>query len=197
MRTSTENTIDRQQVLSWLAHHVPKPRISHVLRVETTAVELAGIHHLDTARAAQAGLLHDVAKYFDPSKLLKIARANSLALDPLLEKNSHLLHGPVGAVVAREEFQVEDEEVLDAIANHTLGSPNMSDLSCVLFLADGIEPGRGDHPKLVKIRTLCRQNLYEGVSLMCEFKLKRLLKNKQLIHPQMVLTRNWAMGKCA
>ncbi|MGF1603936.1 MAG: bis(5'-nucleosyl)-tetraphosphatase (symmetrical) YqeK [Thermosynechococcaceae cyanobacterium] len=197
MRISTELTIDRQRVLDWLAEQVPKPRLSHILRVETTAIELAEVHHLDIAQAAEAGLLHDVAKYFDPLMLLEIARTHSLAIDPLLDANPHLLHAPVGAVVAQQEFGVEDREVLDAIANHTLGSPNMSDLSCVLFLADGMEPGRGDHPKLEKIRTVSRHHLYQGVSLMCDFKLKRLLKNNQPIHPQMVLTRNWALGKLA
>ncbi|MGB7414407.1 MAG: bis(5'-nucleosyl)-tetraphosphatase (symmetrical) YqeK [Thermosynechococcaceae cyanobacterium] len=197
MRISTEPKINRQQVLDWLAEQVPKPRLNHILRVEDTAIELAEIHYLDSAQAAEAGLLHDVAKYFEPRTLLKIARSHSFALDPLLEANPHLLHAPVGAVVAQEEFGVKDRGVLDAIANHTLGSPDMGDLSCVLFLADGMEPGRGDHPKLEKIRTVSRQNLYQGVSLMCDFKLRRLLKNNQPIHPQMVLTRNWALGKLA
>lgn len=184
MRTFTDITTNRQQVLDWLAEHVPKPRLSHILRVEATAIELADVHHLSVAQAAEAGLLHDVAKSFDPLRLLEIAQTHSVAIDPLLKDNPHLLHGPVGAVVAAEEFGVEDRAVLDAIANHTLGSPDMSDLSCVLFLADGMEPGRGKHAKLEKIRTVSRQNLYQGVSLMCDFKLKRLIKNNQSFTPR-------------
>ncbi len=185
--------MNRQFALDWLAENVPKSRISHILRVEKTADDLARLHQLDRVKASQAGLLHDLAKYFDVDRLLSIAHANSLALDPVLEEHPHLLHGPVGAVVASEEFQVQDREVLDAIANHTLGAPDMSPISCAVFLADGIEPGRGKHPKLVHIREVCRQDLYQGVVLLCDFKLRRLMKKQQLMHPRMVQTRNWAI----
>ncbi|MEO0374526.1 MAG: bis(5'-nucleosyl)-tetraphosphatase (symmetrical) YqeK [Cyanobacteria bacterium P01_A01_bin.17] len=185
--------MNRKVVLNWLADQVPKPRVNHILRVEKTAVNLAQRHDLDPVKAGQAGLLHDLAKYFKAARLLKIARAEALSLDPIVEGNPHLLHGPVGAVVAREQFQVQDLEVLRAIANHTLGSPGMSPLSCVIFLADGTEPGRGDHPKLKEIREVSQKNLYQAVTLLCDRKLRRLLKNNQLVHPQMVLTRNWAL----
>jgi predicted HD superfamily hydrolase involved in NAD metabolism len=185
--------MNRQDVLDWLADHVPKPRVSHILRVEKTAVKLAQVHSLDAVKAGQAGLLHDLAKYFKAERLLSMAQAESLSLDPIMEAHPHLLHGPVGAIVAREQFQVQDVEVLDAIAHHTLGAPGMSPLSCIIFLADGLEPGRGDHPKLRQMREISQQNLYRAVTLLCDRKLRRLLKNEQLVHPQIVLTRNWAL----
>ena len=185
--------MNRKCVLDWLAVHVTKPRVNHILRVEKMAVNLARIHNLDQVKAGQAGLLHDLAKYFKTTRLLSMAREEQLNLDPIVEGNPHLLHGPVGAIVAREQFQVQDLEVLDAIANHTLGAPGMSPLSCIVFLADGTEPGRGEHPKLKEIRTVSQQNLHRAVTLLCDRKLRRLLKNNQLVHPQMVLTRNWAL----
>lgn len=187
--------VNRQRVLDWLVAQVPKSRLDHMLRVEETAVELAGVHGLDVALAADAGLLHDLAKYFAPQRLLDLARAEGLPVDPVAEDCPHLLHGPVSAVVARQQFGVGDERVLAAIANHTLGSPAMDDLSCVLFLADGIEPGRGQQPKLEAIREASTQNLYQAVALLCDLKLKRLMKQKGAIHPQMILTRNWALQR--
>ncbi|BAY83398.1 metal dependent phosphohydrolase [Calothrix parasitica NIES-267] len=68
-----------------------------------------------------------------------MAREEGLILDDILETNPHLLHADVSAIVARDTFGVEDEQVLNAISNHTLGSPRMSPLSCIVFLADSIE----------------------------------------------------------
>src|SRR6476646_8861616 len=129
----------REQVLSWLAVNVPESRLKHILRVEQTAIELAQHHSLDVERAAQAGLMHDLAKYFKPQRLLEMAQAEGLEIDPVEAAHPHLLHAPVGAIVARDEFGVEDEEVLQAICDHTLGRPGMGLLSCVVFLADSLE----------------------------------------------------------
>ena len=67
----THAQVDREAVLTWLESHVPKARIQHIVRVETYAAELARNHGLDAAQAAQAGLLHDLAKYFAPQRLLE------------------------------------------------------------------------------------------------------------------------------
>jgi HD superfamily phosphohydrolase YqeK len=37
---------------------------------------------------------------------------------------------------------VTDETVLQAIRRHTLAAPDMSRLDAILYLADGLEPGR-------------------------------------------------------
>lgn len=182
----------RHQVLAWLADRVPKPRIEHILGVEQMAIDLATRYHLDVEKAAQAGLMHDLAKYFKSEILIQIARENSLELDPVFEANPHLLHADVSAIVAKKEFKVKDEEVLQAIANHTLGRPKMSLLSCIVFLADSLELGRGDTSELKALRQISQQNIYQAVWLTCDYSLQYLLNTKRLIHPRMILTRNWA-----
>ncbi|MBW4472048.1 MAG: bis(5'-nucleosyl)-tetraphosphatase (symmetrical) YqeK [Stenomitos rutilans HA7619-LM2] len=184
----------RDRVLQWLQKHVPNSRLEHILRVEQMAVELAVCHHVDPAQAAQAGLMHDLAKFFKPQRLLEMAQAEDLALDPVDIANPHLLHAAVGAIVARDEFGIHDEAVLDAIRHHTLGCPGMSGLSCVVFLADSLEPGRGDTPKLIALRRNSQQHLHRAVWLTCDESLRHLLARAQQIHPRMVLTRNWALA---
>ena len=83
--------------------------------------------------------------------------------------------------------------MLQAIRNHTLGRPGMDSLSCVVFLADSLEPGRGDTLELQTLRAICWENLHQAVWLTSEYTLKYLLDHKTLIHPRAVLTRNWAM----
>lgn len=183
----------RDRVLAWLQENVSPSRIEHILGVEQMSLELARHYQLDTAKAAEAGLLHDLAKYFPPQKLLQIATTEGIELDPILTASPHLLHADVSAILARDEFGVTDSEILDAIANHTLGSPNMSPLSCVVFLADSLEPGRGDKPELNELRQASRENLYKAVWLTSDYSLKHLLKKRRLIHPRTVMTRNWAL----
>jgi len=183
----------REQILSWLAENVPESRTQHILRVEKMAMQLAQQHHLDVHKAATAGLLHDLAKYFLPTRLLEMAKAAKLELTAVDLANPHLLHADISAIIAAEEFGVTDSEILQAIANHTLGKPGMDQLSCVVFLADSIEPGRGNHPQLEAIRKICVLNLYQAVWMTCDRTLSHLIATGALMHPRMVLTRNWAL----
>ncbi|MDX2228337.1 MAG: bis(5'-nucleosyl)-tetraphosphatase (symmetrical) YqeK [Leptolyngbyaceae cyanobacterium bins.349] len=188
-----DKSYKRKKVLAWLDKNVPAKRLQHILRVEEMAVKLALHHHLDAERAAQAGLMHDLAKCFKPKRLLQLAADNGLTIDSVFAANPHLLHADVGAIVARDEFGIQDATVLEAIRNHTLGSAGMSSLSCVVFLADSLEPGRGDTVQLRTLREACWNDLHQAVWLTSEYTLKSLFENKSLIHPRAVMTRNWAM----
>lgn len=181
----------RNFVLRWLADHVPESRLQHILRVETMAVELARHHGLDEHSAAQAGLMHDLAKYFKPAQLLEMAQTEGLTIDPIAAAHPHLLHADVGAIVARDQFGVKDPAVLAAIRNHTLGRPDMDALSCVVYLADALEPGRGDSSELAELRQLSYQHLAQAMWRTCDYTLNYLIANRQLIHPRTVQTRNW------
>ena len=185
------NQSTRSQILTWLQKEVPESRIRHILRVETMAIELASYHGIDAVKAGQAGLMHDLAKFFKSEKLLTLAENHHLDIDPVARSSPHLLHAEVGAIVARETFGVTDPQILAAIANHTLGKPGMDALSCVVFLADSLEPGRGQSEELEHIRLLCLTNLNKAVWRSADFSLQYLLRFQKLIHPRTVMTRNW------
>jgi predicted HD superfamily hydrolase involved in NAD metabolism len=70
-----------------------------------------------------------------------------------------VLHGPVGAWLAKKDFNVTDEEVLSAIRSHTTGRENMTLFEMAVFVADAIEEGREDYPGLQKIRWLSEKSL--------------------------------------
>ncbi|WP_019509079.1 bis(5'-nucleosyl)-tetraphosphatase (symmetrical) YqeK [Pleurocapsa sp. PCC 7319] len=183
----------RDRVLSWLEKNVSNHRLQHILGVEQTCIDLARRHQLNEQQAAQAGLMHDLAKFFSPRKLLKIAKAAKLPLDEICINHPHLIHAEVGAVVAQQEFGVKDPEILTAIANHTLGSPQMNKLSCVVFIADALEPNRGDNTELEAMRNVAQKNLYKCVQQTSDYSLKYLVSNQKIIHPRTILTRNWAL----
>ncbi len=183
----------RDKVLSWLKDNVPPRRLTHILGVEKMCAELAPLYGIDSQRAADAGLLHDLAKFFPPAQLLAMAKEDGIEIDKICAHHPHLLHADVSAIVARQLFGMKDEEILDAIRNHTLGRPGMSDLSCIVFIADALEPGRGDTPELESLRQLSRENLYKTVLQTCDYSLKYLLHTHCLIHTRTILTRNWAL----
>ncbi len=185
----------RDRVLDWLQKNVSPPRLQHILRVEQMAIQLAHHHHLNLEQAAQAGVMHDLAKYFPPERLLSMARAAGLEITPVDEADPHLLHAEVSALVAREEFQIQEPEVLAAIRCHTLGQPGMSLLSCVVFLADSLEPGRGNTPELEELRQTAYQDLHRAVWLVCDRTLQQVIAKRRFIHPRMILTRNWALQR--
>lgn len=187
-------SILRSEILTWLADRVPAKRIEHILGVEQMARALALHHQLDVEIAAQAGLMHDLAKYYKPQLLLQMAETEGIPIDEVDVATPHLLHADVSAIVARDEFGVTNPVILAAIAEHTLGRPNMSLMSCIVFLADTLEAGRGDTPELQSLRELSYQNLYQAVWRTCDYSLEYLLSTRCLIHPRTIRTRNWAMS---
>ncbi|MGH8000125.1 MAG: bis(5'-nucleosyl)-tetraphosphatase (symmetrical) YqeK [Brasilonema sp.] len=185
----------REKVLAWLSENVPASRVKHILSVEQMAIDLAAHYKVTKEKAAMAGLMHDLAKCFKPQKLLQMAQKEGLEVDEVMAANPHLLHADVSAMVARETFGVDDEEILQAIANHTLGRPGMSLLCSIVFLADSIEPGRGDTPQLQALRHISCQNINQAVALTCDYTLKFLLESSCLVHPRVIFTRNWFLQR--
>ncbi|MGL5033681.1 MAG: bis(5'-nucleosyl)-tetraphosphatase (symmetrical) YqeK [Microcystaceae cyanobacterium] len=183
----------RERVLNWLKANVSEHRITHILGVEKMSVELAIAHGANVEKATQAGLMHDLAKFFPPQKLLSMAQTEGLELDSVFLHSPHLLHADVSAIVARDEFGIEDPEILDAIRNHTLGKPFMDELSCIVFLADALEINRGDSEELAKMRRVSQRHLHKAVRQTCDYSLHHLLNNQKTIHPRVILTRNWAL----
>lgn len=117
-------------------------RYTHSLGVARTAVELAVTYGVDEYPAAVAGLLHDWDKVLDDAELLARAAQASLPVAGSPSLAVGLLHGPLAAQELPGVFPGITDEVLSAIARHTVGATDMSDLDMVVFVADAIEPGR-------------------------------------------------------
>lgn len=138
-------------------------RYGHTVRVARTAEDLARLHGLDPDRARLAALLHDAAREVSPEQFLELAGRFGVPVGDPERETPKLLHGPVAAELARRELGVEDDEVLDAVREHTTGRPGMSLLSLALFVADKIEPAR-DYPSVGRIRQQARKDLREAAA---------------------------------
>lgn len=102
-----------------------------------------------------------------------------------------MLHADVSAIIARDIFGVNDEEVLQAIANHTLDRSGVSPLSCIVFLSDSLEPGRGNTLELQAFRKISVDNLDRAVRSTYNYTITVLLESSCLIHPRVMTKRNW------
>ena len=122
-------------------------RYEHVIRVARCADVLAQVHGVDSQKARLAGMFHDLARLYDAERLLKESLSRGIPIDSYSREHPIVLHAPLGAELAREQFGIEDEAVLSAIRKHTLGDAKMSALDCILYLADGLEPGRRFHER--------------------------------------------------
>jgi len=87
-------------------------------------------------------MLHDVARLYSADRLIAECEARGMPIDAFERRHPIVLHAPLAAAIARESFGVDDPAVLSAIERHTLGAPGMSQLDAIVYLADGLEPGR-------------------------------------------------------
>lgn len=123
-------------------HIGQRHRYVHILSVARTAERLAWAHRVDPLQARIAGLLHDLARLYPGERLLRECAARGMPIDAFEQANPIVLHARLGAELARDWFGVEDEAILSAIRKHTLAAATMSPLDEILYLADGLEPGR-------------------------------------------------------
>lgn len=124
------------------AHLGQRHRYEHCVRVARLADLLAQRHRLDAAQARLAGMLHDLARLYPEQRLLAECSARGMRIDGYERANPIVLHARLSAELAREDFGVTDSAVLSAIAKHTVAAPEMTALDSVIYLADGLEPGR-------------------------------------------------------
>lgn len=130
-------------------------RFEHTKNVRDMAVRLAQHYGADQDQAALAALLHDTAKEI-PKKEMR-ALMHQYAPEAL-DRPEPVWHGICAAILARTQWGVEDEQVLDAVACHTAGRPGMTQLDKILYLADMTSAER-DWPGVESLRTLEMQDL--------------------------------------
>lgn len=171
-----------QDIRNDLQQRLPKERFEHVLRVTETAIELAKKAGVCVEKAELAGLFHDYAKFMDKNELLELLQRDD-DYELYSQYHSELWHAPVGALLAKEKYGVEDEEVLQAIRFHTTGRAGMSDLEKVIYIADLVEPGR-KFPGVADLRQRIEGESLENQMTECiQHKVKFLVKQYAVIFP--------------
>ena len=182
--------MDYKEMERELSHRLKKSRYEHSMGVADTAAFLARRFGEDEARARLAGLLHDCARAIPNEEMRAEADARGIRYGEVERAMPLLLHAPLGAVIAREEYGVGDKAVLRAIARHTVGGAAMTRLDKIIYFADMMEPTR-EYPGVENLRRLAREASLEEMTLAgLTRSIAFVLEKGHLIHPDTVLARN-------
>lgn len=184
-------TVDQMRKL--LMSRLKKNRFAHSIGVANTAVDLAKRFNVDADKAYIAGLLHDCARQFENEQLPVEAAKRKVPIIDIEYVVPLLLHAPIGAVMVKTDYGVDDPEIIRAIARHTVADADMSPLDMIIYFADMIEPHR-DYPGVKNLRQMAKtatleQMFLEGLNQTVAY----VVQKGSLMHPKTVAARNFML----
>ena len=139
-----------------LSFYDPK-RYLHVISTAKVAYAIAKANQLEPSQAFLAGYLHDIAKNIDDEAAKEMYQNHTQTEE---EMETYALHQFVGAIIAEQEFNINQEAILEAIRYHTTGKDQLGPLAKIVYSSDKIEPLRGyDSSALIEA---CMANINEG-----------------------------------
>lgn len=165
-------------------------RFIHSLGVEKEAVKLAKTYGADIEKCRIAAIVHDSQKCLKDEDLIKKALEYNIELDKIQLKFPQLLHGPVGAIYCKRQFNIKDEDIFNAVYYHTTGRENMSLIEKIIYIADIIEENREYFKGLEKLRKKAYKDLDEALIMSADSTIKYIIKKGFLIHPLTIEFRN-------
>lgn len=131
----------------------------HTLKVTSHAVRIARLYDVDPMQAEQAALLHDISNVIPVSLFLEAASKADITV--LEEELSYprIIQQKLSRAMAEQLFELNDPQVLEAIACHTTLRAAASPLAKVVFIADKVAWEQAEeHAYLNEIR----QHVDEG-----------------------------------
>ncbi|MBP2662781.1 MAG: putative superfamily hydrolase [Firmicutes bacterium] len=186
--------MEYNQVLDKLSQVLPAKRFQHSLGVSQSAAELATQFGENVEKAKLTGLLHDCARGLSSNTLLQMAETFAIVVNDVERCQPVLLHAPLGALLARTEYGIDDSQICKAIALHTTGGRDMSLLEKIIYLADCIEPSR-NFSGLDKLRSLAFTDLDAAMLVAFDQSLHYVIELGLLIHPATIEGRNYLLQK--
>lgn len=121
---------------------VKPSRYEHSIRVAQMCEDLCLKFGIEGKKGYLVGISHDMCKDFPHDQMLELAKEDGMVITDFELKRPDLLHGRAAAVMLKKQFEINDKDILQAVAVHTSGCMGLCDLAKILFVADKIEPGR-------------------------------------------------------
>jgi len=184
----------KNEIIDELKQRLSKKLYTHSLATGDMAKQLAKILNSDEEKAYLAGILHDCAKNMPKKELLIYAHNHKIMIDSITLIQPSLLHGVVGANIAKLEFGIDDPEILHAIETHSTGSKEMSLLDKIIYVSDSAEPNR-DYEGVDLIRNLAfNGELDKALLEAMNIKLAYVLSKRIMIHLESIEAWNNIVG---
>ena len=171
-------------VLKRLKAALDEEKFEHSLSVAEYAAGLADKVGVDYKQAMLAALLHDCKKQQRDYR----GEIDPYALDTAVE------HQFAGAIAARREYGVEDQDVLAAIACHCTGKPDMGKLDKLIYVADKLEKHRA-YKGVEALRALVEADFDSGFTAVLADQ-QRVIRQKRLqnVYPLSQKTYEYYLG---
>jgi nicotinate-nucleotide adenylyltransferase len=138
----TMYTTEVKLIEGYVSAHVSARRLFHSVSTASLARQMAIRWDLDPERAYLAGIAHDMCKEFTAQDMIRAASEDGQPIGKWMLDHPRLLHGRAAASVLFDEFGIADDEILEAVREHTFGSMSMGKLARIVYCADKIEPSR-------------------------------------------------------
>ena len=182
------NCTDRDGLERFMKSSLKESRYRHSLGVQKMASHLARIYGADIEKAEFAGRYHDIAKCFDNETMDEAVRKYKLPEEYL--GNPALAHSKVAAEILKNEFGVDDEEVLNSVRSHTTARPGMSLLEEIVYVSDAIEENR-NYPQLKKLQKQAETDI-DGVCLIImDFTIGKIYEKGRVPDDTTLRAREW------
>jgi nicotinate-nucleotide adenylyltransferase len=117
-------------------------RYLHSRHTAILAADLCGRFGIDPQQGYLAGIAHDLGKHLEDDELLALAKSDGRPISKLEKKKPSLLHGRATAVLLKKRYNIQNEDILEAVAMHTEGCEGMCPLAKIVYIADKVEFSR-------------------------------------------------------
>ena len=129
---------------SEVGKRLSEKRFNHTLGVEKMALKIGKAclpDRVDELRAA--ALLHDISKEYSEAEHFCLVKKYGIPMTEAEIGEPALWHSLTAAAAVREDFpEYATEDILSAVYNHTVGSPDMTVFDEIILISDYIEENR-------------------------------------------------------
>lgn len=170
-------------------------RFNHTLGVIKMALYLNKIHNLNLneEKIKISALVHDYSKVYS-TEILKKYILKEYSSDLELLNFPEIFHALIGDVIVKQELDIIDLEILDAVKYHTTGKANMSSLTKLIYLSDYIEEGRKFNQASV-IRELAYKSIDKAIFEMTKNTIEYLESKGFAVYSKTYETYNYYKGE--
>lgn len=183
-------------------------RYFHTIGVVEAAVKLAELCLPESIRDLEiAALLHDISKEYPLKEQYSLIEDFGIDVGEEDYGSPAVLHSFTAPAVIKRDFPAYSTcEILRAVYNHTVGSPDMTVFDEIIFLADYIEEGR-KYDSCISVRNYVFDNMKAGETASnviilhkaciraIDYTLENLKSQNKPINNKNILTRNALLSK--
>ncbi|WCL47965.1 bis(5'-nucleosyl)-tetraphosphatase (symmetrical) YqeK [Leptospira sp. GIMC2001] len=186
-----ENVIKKWQGI--MKGEVTETRFNHCLRVSDFAKQLALSHNYPFPEKAEiAGLIHDITKQKTDNYHLDLFQKYGFNSESIPKQSYHAF----SAKYKLREMGIEDNEILNSVSYHTLGSDSMGFLAKILYVADFLG---SDYALKHEDRQLWIEkslmSLEFGMFMKSRTTMNDLIANKKSIHANTLAVYNMSINQ--